>query len=601
MKLSRPQIALGLAAAGLVLGAAVILHRSSSSAPPQSIATGDQTASEPSRDPNTLRLLYSRSAVTLNPHLASGYQDFEAARLVYEPLASYNEAGTLVPFLAADIPSQDNGGVNPDGRSVTWKLRQGVTWSDGEPFTAADVVFTFEFIRNPAIATATAQYYKTVKSVEAVDDLTVRITFTEPNPAWAVPFTGQIGMILPRHIFSQYNNRQARQATANLQPVGTGPYQVVGFKPGTIIFAANPTYWDGTPAFRQVEWLGGLAPYAAAREVLHTGTADLAPNLQVEADALGGLASDQAQGQVVNLFGAQVERIMVNFAHPFARTEEGERSSPKIPHPYLNDWRVRQAINLAVDREAIVEELYGDAGEPTAQLLVDPSAYQTPQLTYEYNLEKAKTLLDEAGWVDTDGDGVRDKDGIPMEILFQSAVNPVRQRTQGMVGDRLEELGIAVQISRVRVDEFFSANPKDSNSLNHFYADLQIYSTGNESPDPITYMSWWTCDRIASQANQWQEPNNARYCNPDYDRLWAQARVELNPQKRQQLFQQMNQLLTEDVAVIPVVHRAMVNAVSDRLTGVEFSPWDASTWKIKNWALTDPEKNPSQTVEPVAN
>ncbi|MFM7219524.1 MAG: peptide ABC transporter substrate-binding protein [Nodosilinea sp.] len=592
MKLSRAQIALGLAATGLALFGATTLHRLASSAPTPSTSSfeGSDSAPQVSRDANTLRLLYSRSAVTLNPHLATGYQDFEAARLVYEPLASYNEAGELVPFLAATIPTQDNGGVSPDGRSVTWKLRQEVTWSDGQPFTAADVVFTFEFIRNPAIATATAQYYETIKSVEALDDLTVQITFIEPNPAWSVPFTGQTGMILPRHVFEQHNHRQARQATANLQPVGTGPYQVMGFKPGAIIFSANPTYWDGSPAFKQVEWLGGLAPYAAAREVLQVGTADVAPNLQVEAAALNGLASNQAQGHIVNLFGAQVERIMINFAHPFARTEEGERSSPKIPHPYFKDWRVRQAINLAVDRQAIVEELYGDTGQPTAQLVVDPSAYQAPKLTYEYNLEKAKTLLDQSGWIDRDGDGIRDQEGVAMKILFQSAVNPVRQRTQAIVVDRLEELGIAVEISRVRVDEFFSANPKDSNTLNHFYADLQIYSTGNEGPDPITYMGWWTCDRIASQANQWQEPNNARYCNPDYDKLWAQARVELNPEKRQALFQQMNQLLTKDVAVIPVVHRAMVNAVSDRLTGVEFTPWDASTWKIKDWALIDGSK-----------
>jgi peptide/nickel transport system substrate-binding protein len=112
---------------------------------------------------------------------------------------------------------------------------------------------------------------------------------------------------------------------------------------------------------------------------------------------------------------------------------------------------------------------------------------------------------------------------------------------------------------------------------------MQVYSIGNESPDPSTYMGWWTCAKIASQANQWQEPNNARYCNPEYDRLWEAARQELDPDRRAELFQQMNELLAQDVAVIPVVHRAMTNAVSDRLTDVEFTPWDASTWAIKDW------------------
>ncbi|MBE9159656.1 peptide ABC transporter substrate-binding protein [Nodosilinea sp. LEGE 06152] len=571
--------ALLVAAAGVALATTVTCSQSTD------LATAPTPANEvvaPERDPQTLRLLYSRSAITLNPHLATGYQDFEAARIVYEPLASYNQAGELVPFLADEVPSTENGGIAADGTSVTWTLRPDVTWSDGEPFTADDVVFTFEFIRNPVVAAATAQYYEGVKSVEAIDNYTVKITFTDPTPAWSVPFTGQTGLILPRHIFEEHNGPSARDALANLQPVGTGPYQTVGFESGTVIYEPNPSYWGGRPAFQRVELVGGLAPYAAAREVLQTNEADFAHNLQVEAEALKELETD-ASGHVTHLFGSQVERIMLNFANPFARTEDGERSSPSIPHPYFSDLRVRQAINLAIDRDTIAKELYGTAGKPTAQLLVAPLDYQSESIAYTYDLEQAKALLDEAGWVDTNGDGLREKDGVALEVLFQAAVNPVRQKTQTIVSDSLTELGIDVQIARVRLDEFFSADPKDTQSLNHFFADMQVYSIGNENPDPTTYMGWWTCAKIASQANQWQQPNNARYCNPEYDRLWQAAKQELDPDRRAELFQQMNALLAEDVAVIPVVHRAMTNAVSDRLTEVEFTPWDASTWAIKDW------------------
>ena len=571
--------ALLVAAAGVALAATVTCSQSTDLATTPTPAT---EVASPERDPQTLRLLYSRSAVTLNPHLATGYQDFEAARIVYEPLASYNQAGELVPFLADEIPSAENGGIAADGTAVTWTLRPDVTWSDGEPFTADDVVFTFEFIRNPVVAAATAQYYEGVKSVEAIDDYTVKITFTDPTPAWSVPFTGQTGLILPRHIFAEHNGPSARDALANLQPVGTGPYQAVGFESGTVIYEPNPSYWGGRPAFERVELVGGLAPYAAARAVLQTNEADFAHNLQVEAEALRALETD-ATGHVTHLFGAQVERIMLNFANPFARTEDGERSSPSIPHPYFSDLRVRQAINLAIDRDTIAKELYGSAGKPTAQLLVAPLDYQSESIAYTYDLERAKALLDEAGWVDTNGDGLREKDGVALEVLFQAAVNPVRQKTQTIVSDSLAELGVDVQISRVRLDEFFSADPQDTQSLNHFFADMQVYSIGNENPDPTTYMGWWTCAKMASQANQWQQPNNARYCNPEYDRLWAEAKQELDPDRRAELFQQMNKLLAEDVAVIPVVHRAMTNAVSDRLTEVEFTPWDASTWAIKDW------------------
>ena len=570
-------------------------------------STGSETEASlaaAQRDPDTLRLLYGRSVITLNPHLATGYQDFEAARLSYEPLASYNQAGELVPFLAADIPTEANGGLAEDGTSVIWTLRRDVTWADGEPFTAEDVVFTFEFIRNPEVAAATAQYYETVESVEALDDHRVKITFKAPTPAWSVPFTGQTGMILPQHRYADYNGLNAREAPTNLQPVGTGPYQAIGFDPGTVIYTANANYWDGTPAFKRVELQGGIAPYAAAREVLQRGSADFAHNLQVEADALAALKTEVALGQISYLFGAQVERIMVNFANPFVRTESGERASAQVPHPYFSDWRVRQAINLAIDRDTIAEQLYGPAGQPTAQLLVAPAIYQTPDLAYEYNLVKAKLLLEQAGWVDTDGDSIRDRDGVPLEVLFQASVNPVRQQTQAIVAESLKQLGLDVQVSRVRVDEFFSANPEDINSLNHFYADMQIYAIGNESPDPSTYMGWWSCDKIASQANQWQKPNNARYCNPEYDRLLDQAKTELDPEKRTELFQRMNRLLSTDVAVIPVVHRAMANAVADRLDGVDFTPWDASTWAIKDWApatsdpTSEPENPASQPNQP---
>jgi len=552
-----------------------------------------ETEASVERDPNTLRLLYGRSVVTLNPHLATGYQDFEAARIVYEPLASYDDSGQLVLFLGAEIPTVENGGLAEDGTTVTWKLRDDVTWSDGKPFTADDVVFTFEFISNPEVAAATAQFYEDVEAVEAVDDHTVRITFKEPTPAWSVPFTGQTGGILPRHVFKDFNDLNARDAVANLQPVGTGPYLAIGFEPGTVIFEPNPTYWNGNPAFKRIELQGGIAPYAAARDVLKAGTADFAHNLQVEANALQELTTAE-QGDIVTLFGAKVERIMLNFAHPFARTEAGERSSPTIPHPYFSDLRVRQAVNLAIDRQTIAKTLYGDIGKPTAQLLVAPNRYQAEEVPMAYNLEAAGALLDEAGWVDTDGDGIRDKDGTPMEVLFQASVNPVRQETQAIVAESLEELGVDVEIVRVRVDDFFSADPQETDSLNHFFADMQVYSTGNESPDPSTYMSWWTCEKMASQANQWQEPNNARYCNLEYDRLWTEAKQELDPEKRADLYRRMNQLLVEDVAVIPVVHRAMANAVSHSLTDVEFTPWDASTWAIYAWQRQSPEDSSGQ-------
>ncbi|MDJ0703121.1 MAG: peptide ABC transporter substrate-binding protein [Leptolyngbyaceae cyanobacterium MO_188.B28] len=542
--------------------------------------------SNPDQDLSMLRLLYSRRPVTLNPHLATGYQDFEAARIVYEPLASYDQDGVLIPFLAADIPTVANGGVAADGRSVTWRLRQDVQWSDGKPFTAADVVFTYEFINNPVVAAATAQNYEAIETVETVDDHTVKITFKRVNPAWSIPFTGQSGLILPRHIFEEFNGANARSAPANIQPIGVGPYKVIEFTSGKVVFGPNDQYWDTAPAFKRVELWSGIAPYAAARSVLKTGEADFAHNLQVEASTLKELET-AGQGKILTTFGSFVERIMLNPTDPNKATEEGERSSLEFPHPFLSDRTVRQAMNLAIDRDAIAQDLYGFTGRPTAQLLVAPAIYTSQNIAYEYNLEKAAALLENAGWRDTNNNSVRDKGGVEMQMLFQTSVNPVRQRTQEMVRDSLGAIGVAVEIKRVRGDDFFSSNPQQTQSINHFYADLQAYNTGNESPDPATYMHWWTCGEIAALSNNWQKPNNARYCNPEYDRLWETASQELDSQKRAQLFQQMDEQLAQDVAVIPIVHRAIANAMINSLAGANPTPWDASTWDIKNWRRTE--------------
>ena len=263
------------------------------------------------------------------------------------------------------------------------------------------------------------------------------------------------------------------------------------------------------------------------------------------------------------------------------------RSSLAAEHPFLNDQRVRQAIAYAIDRDSITEELYGFTGRPTAQLLVAPRPYANPgTVPYEYNLEKAEALLDEAGWQDTDGDGIRDRDGVDMTVVFQTSVNPVRQKTQTRIEENLQSLGIDVDIKRVRVDDFFSGDPEQTNSINHFYADLQAYTTGNDHPDPTIYLSWWTCGQIATQANQWQKPNNARYCNTDYDELWDTAQQELNLERRAALFQEMDALLAAEVAVIPIVHRATTNGVSKELVGLAPTPWDTSTWDIAQWQRT---------------
>src|SRR5262249_16863399 len=172
----------------------------------------------------------------LNPHFALGIKDQEAARIFYEPLAAWDADGNLVPILAAEIPDTENDGLSRDGLSVTWKLKPNVRWHDGRPLTADDLVFTWEYAANPATGAVTISSYRDV-TVEKVDPLTARVRFAKPTPFWADTFVGGRGMIIPKHVFEPFTGDKSRDAPANLQPVGTGPYRFASFKPGDIVTA----------------------------------------------------------------------------------------------------------------------------------------------------------------------------------------------------------------------------------------------------------------------------------------------------------------------------------------------------------------------------
>jgi peptide/nickel transport system substrate-binding protein len=548
----------------------------------------------------TLRLLYWQAPTILNPHLAQGAKDWAACRVTYEPLASYDKDGNLIPFLAAEIPSLENGDVARDGESVTWKLKKGVKWSDGEPFTADDVLFTYEFISDPATRATTTSNYSAVKSVEVIDPFTVRVNFKDVNPAWSLPFVGVQGMIIPRHMFEGYNGSNASEAPANLQPVGTGPYRVSKFKPEEILFLGNQlietnkivyelnSYFREAdkPFFSRVELKGGGTTSEAARSVLQLGNVDFAYNLQVDATELAKLEAG-GKGQGIAPLGQYVEWIVLNQTDPNRPTADGERSSLQFPHPFFSDKKMRQAFSYAIDREAIAA-LYGPTGRPTSNMLVSPSTYESPNTSYEFNPDKAAALLDEAGWGDTDGDRIRDKDGVKMSVVFQTSVNPLRQQTQQIVKKDLEAIGVEVELKIIDASNFFGSDPADPKTRLHFYADLQEYATGNRSPDPGEYMKWWTCDEIAQKSNNWSGRNDGRWCNPAYDALYKQSTTEMDPAKRRELFIQMNDMIIGDVALIPLVHRADVNGVGNTLQGVEFTPWDAELWNIKDWRRTSP-------------
>ena len=394
-----------------------------------------------------LKLLWWQGATLLNPHFAVGTKDQEGSRVFYEPLAAWDADGNLVPILAAEIPSFDNGGLARDGLSVTWKLKKGVQWHDGAPFTADDVVFNWEFAADPATAATTSGSYKEIKA-EKLDSHTVRVRFSKPTPYWADPFVGTVGMLIPKHLFDGYRGAKSREAPTNLKPVGTGPYRFTDFKPGDMVRGTlNPNYHlPNRPHFDSIEMKGGGDAVSAARAVIQTGEFDYAWNMQVEDEILKRLEAG-GKGRAVITQGANIEHIPVNVTDPWTEVD-GERASVKTKHPLFSDPAVREAINMLVDRGSVQEHIYGRTGVATANFLNNPSRFRSPNMKWEFNVDKANQLLEAAGWK-RGADGIRAKDGKKLKIVFQTSINAPRQKNQAIVKQACQKAGIDVELKSV--------------------------------------------------------------------------------------------------------------------------------------------------------
>ena len=354
-----------------------------------------------------LKVLFWQGATLLQPHFANGTKDQEGSRIFYEPLAVWDNDGNLVPILAADIPSVANGGVLEGGKVVRWRLKKGVTWHDGKPFTADDVVFTWEYARDPATAAVTIAVYKDI-TVTKVDDYTVLVSFRQATPFWATAFVAAEGMIIPKHLFGPYAGAKSRDAPTNLKPVGTGPYTFVDFKPGDIVSGAiNKNYhMPNRPYFDTIEMKGGGDATSAARAVLQTGEYDYAWNLQVEDEVLKRMEAG-GKGKAHIVPGGDIEFIQLNITDPWNEVD-GERGSAKSKHFAFSDPAVREAMSYLVDRKGIQEFIYGRTGIATSNFLNNPAKYRSPNTKYEFNVDKANQILDAAGWK-RGGDGVREK------------------------------------------------------------------------------------------------------------------------------------------------------------------------------------------------
>ena len=534
-----------------------------------------------------LKLTFPQAVSIMNPYLSSGTKDVIGSSMVLDPLAAIDDQGNLVPKLAAEIPTLENGGVAADLTSITWKLQPGLLWSDGTPVTAEDAVFTAAYCMDPEGGCAQATKYDGVASVEAVDATTIRITFTGPKPNPYTAFVGSLAPLLQKAQFAACTGAAAPTCTeANTMPVGTGPFRVTGFTVNdTVSMEANPNYRDpAKPAFATAVIKGGGDAESSARAVMETGEFDYAWNTQIPPDSQTAMAA-AGKGQFVVAFGTLVERLEMNMTDPSPDLPEGERSTARHPHPILSDLRVRTALSKAIDRNILVEVGYGAGGKPTCNVIPAPEAWasdNTGCLTQD--MPGAMALLDEAGWTDSDGDGIRDKDGKKLSILYQSTVNPIRQDFQALIKDWWTELGAVVELKAIDPGVFFGGDPGSPDTFQKFYADVEMYANNSDNPDPETYLSQYQCKNAPSPENQWQGENMNRFCDPAYDAKVAELAKTTDLAARQALAKELNDMVTKDsMVVVPLVHRGTLSAHSVTLGGVIMNAWDSELWNTADW------------------
>ena len=542
---------------------------------------------------------YWQSPSLLNTYLSDATKDTNAAAITLEPLASYDPDGNLVPKLAAEIPTLANGGVSSDLTTITWRLKDDLKWSDGSEMTADDVVFTYEYCINPDTGCSNTDELADIASIAAPDNRTVVITFNQPESYPYTPFVTTDLSILSRAQFADCVGTDAPICQdENFMPIGTGPYRITSFTPNaedgqvSAEFERNPHYHGSRPYFDRIVMTGGGSAEEAAISVLIDGEIDYAWNLQVDPLTLSGLegggADGERMGSLANSFASRVERIMVNQTNPSETLGEdrSEWLDGANPHPLFTNKAIPQAMSMAIDRQTISDQFYGFAGRPICNLVATPPRFVSDanDSCLTQDIAGANKLLDDNGIIDADNDGIREYNGMPLRITFQTSTNDIRQQTQELVKGWWRQIGIETELLDWEGSVFFGGEPlmAGAASFKRFFADVEMYANST-AVDPQSSLSAALCENIPSSEDAWGGSNVARVCDEDYEATYEELTNTSVPASREELIKQLNDILIQNYYLIPLVNRGNVSAHLDTLVGVDENAWDTSLWNIGEW------------------
>jgi len=530
---------------------------------PEEPANNQNTAGNLQNQSGTMVFPIYQDPGQLNPYLVTTGETGLISKAIYEGLAELGPDGNYFPRLATEIPTLENGGVSTDGLTVTWRLKENVVWSDGEPFTSDDVRFTWEMVTNPgSLAQRKSQGWELIDSLETPDVHTVVVRYKDYYYNFLDQFLSYEAGILPRHACGDPS--QLLEWECNLKPVGTGPFILEEWRPGeSVTLARNPRYREPNKPYLDRIVFPIVPDENVRKNMLMAG----------EGDAILWLNFEQAEE--LQEAGVQVTpgTDMWLLRLGFNLSNSGDSN---VPHPILGDVRVRRAIQLAIDPELINQGILNGQGKVVShELYRGLTVCPTPEITY--SKEAAADFLVQAGWIDEDGDGVREchnclsgDEGAPLSLnLFTSSDPPSYSRMIQLIADELSDVGIRAMPSTPE-------NHWEQVDAGDF--DLNLWDDGY-SNDPLAILA-----RSYSSANS-PGSNFFRFINPDFDALLAQVKTIQDPAERLKTFCQIDALLFEQLPIVWLAVMPYPDAFSARMKGWEFNPYDYMTWDIANWSI----------------
>jgi peptide/nickel transport system substrate-binding protein len=511
--------------------------------------------------PKVATLIFTQEPDTMNPLYTNMYYSTILHQVWNLWAWQYDDQNKPYPVLVKELPNMENGGISADGKVLTLKLRDDLVWSDGTPMTSADFKFTYDMYVSKKNAVSTTYPYDQIASLETPDKLTVVVTFNAPFAPWLQLFHG----ILPEHVLKPVFDKDGNldNAAWNKAPsVGIGPYKFDKWESGSYLrFVRNDKFFGTKPVLDQI-FIKIVPDDAAQVAALKAGDGDLGifiaypdiPALETAGVSIVTVQSGYSEGWFISM-------------------------GPKA-HPALQDVRVRQALVYAVDREKIAKDLLLGKTKPGASLW-DNTPYVDPTLKpYPFDPEKAKALLDEAGWK-MGADGVREKDGVKLSLRYGTTTKEVRQSTQAVVQQMLAAVGVKTELLNYDSDIFF-ASYADKGPAYTGELDIMEWSDVTQFPDPN--FTYFLCSEIPSD----ESPRgvNAQYlCDKELDGLFQQQATQVDTAARIATFQKISKIVFDQVYWASLWQDPDIWAVGKRLNNVKLSGatpfYSVGEWSLK--------------------